>query len=99
LNSSNAQIAMLANRYGIPAIHSQREYVEAGGLASYGASLDETYHQMGVYAGSILKGSKPADLPVVQSTKFEFAINLQTAKALGLSVAPSLVARADKVIE
>jgi putative ABC transport system substrate-binding protein len=83
----------------IPAAYVTRDIVAAGGLMSYGTDLADTFHQVGVYTGSILKGAKPAELPVVQSTKFEFAINLQTARALNIEVPPSLVAIADEVIE
>jgi putative tryptophan/tyrosine transport system substrate-binding protein len=97
--SRRVQFVVLSVRHAIPAMYAAREYPEAGGLMSYGTDALDEWHQIGIYTGQILKGAKPADLPVLQSTKFEFVINVQTARALGIEVPNSIQLLADEVIE
>jgi putative tryptophan/tyrosine transport system substrate-binding protein len=98
-NTQTGKLADLSIRYAVPAIYPNRDFAEAGGLMSYGTDLRDAYRQAGIYAGRMLKGEKPADLPVIQASKFELVINLKTARTIGLTLSPDLVSIADEVIE
>jgi putative tryptophan/tyrosine transport system substrate-binding protein len=98
-SSRRVQLVHLATRYGMPATYSQREFTDVGGLMSYGPNLADVFRQVGTYAGRLLKGAKPGELPVIQTSKFEFVINAETARLFGIIVPPRLLAAADEVIE